>query len=94
MPSPLATLKLFGLAPTHGAFAKNVKSVHDLKAAVVKSTTRLYANDCFLYRKSKSECILQQDLDTIQKWKNQCLMRFNPDKCEVLQITTRTTPLQ
>jgi hypothetical protein len=63
------------------------------RPAEVKSTTRLFADDCFLYRKVKSDCTLQQDLDTIQKSENQCLMRFNLDKCEVLQIT-RTTTLQ
>jgi hypothetical protein len=64
------------------------------KTASVKSTTRLFDNDCFLYRKIKSECTLQQDLDTIQKWESHYLMWFNPDKWEVLQITTRRTPLQ
>jgi hypothetical protein len=59
-----------------------------------KSTTRLFANDCFLCWKIKSECTLQRDLDTIQKWQSQYLMRFNPEKWEVLQITTRRTTLQ
>jgi hypothetical protein len=36
---------------------------------------------------------LQQDLDTLQKCEDQCLMQLHPDKCRVLQITTRT-PLQ
>jgi hypothetical protein len=36
MPSPLATLKLFGLAPTKEAFAENVKRVHDLQGCISK----------------------------------------------------------
>jgi hypothetical protein len=67
--------------------------INDLPAAV-KSTARLFADDCLLYRKIKSEedrRILQQDLDTLQKWEDQWLMRFNPEKCEVLQVTSRRT---
>jgi hypothetical protein len=40
--------------------------------AAVKSTARLFADDCLLYRKIKSEedqRILQQDLDTLQSGK-------------------------
>jgi hypothetical protein len=40
------------------------------------------------------EPYIQQNLDTIRKWENQYLMRFNPDKCKILQITTRRTTLQ
>ena len=70
--------------------------INDLPAAV-KSTARLFADDCLLYRRIKSDedrNTLQHDLDQLQKWEDQWLMRFNPDKCEVLQITTRRSPLQ
>ncbi|KAK3092025.1 hypothetical protein FSP39_024520 [Pinctada imbricata] len=70
--------------------------INDLPAAV-KSTARLFADDCLLYRKIKSDedrRTLQQDLDNLQRWEDQWLMRFNPDKCEVLQVTTRRCPIQ
>jgi hypothetical protein len=62
------------------------------RPAAVKWATRLFADDCFLYRNIKSECTLQQDLDTIQEWKSQYLMRFNLDKCEVLLNYSTSIP--
>jgi hypothetical protein len=45
--------------------------INDLPVAV-KSTARLFSEDCLLYRKIKSEedrCTLQQDLNTLQNGK-------------------------
>ena len=70
--------------------------INDLPASV-KSTARLFTDDCLLYRGIKSDQdrnILQQDLNQIQKLEDQLLKRFNPDKCEVVQITTRRSQLQ
>ena len=57
-----------------------------------RSTARLFADDCLLYRTIKSNQdsdILQQDLDNLQKWESDWLMHFNPDKCEVIRITNK-----
>jgi hypothetical protein len=62
----------------------------------VTSTTRLFADDCLLYRKIKSpkdSKILQNDLDILQQWEDSWLMSYNADKCEVLRITNKRKPL-
>ena len=61
-----------------------------------RSQTRLFADDCLMYRKvsSTSDCTqLQEDLDNLIKWEQQWQMQFNPDKCEVLTITKKRKPL-
>ena len=61
-----------------------------------KSQTRLFADDCLMYRKvsSTSDCTqLQEDLDNLIKWEQQWQMQFNTDKCEVLTITKKRKPL-
>ena len=61
-----------------------------------RSQTRLFADDCLMYRKvsSTSDCTqLQEDLDNLIKWEQQWQMQFNPDKCEVLIITKKRKQL-
>ena len=57
--------------------------INDLPLCI-SSTTRLFADDCFLY------CIIdspveyqniQKDLDTLTKWEKDWQMSFNIDKC-------------
>ena len=58
----------------------------------VKLTARLFADDCLLYRTIKTEDDakqLQNDLNNLQHWESDWLMHFNPDKCEVIRITTK-----
>ena len=58
----------------------------------VNSTSRLFADDCLLYRIIRSEADtikLQEDLDRLQMWEKNWLMSFNPDKCEVIRITNK-----
>jgi hypothetical protein len=69
--------------------------INDLSESVT-STTRLFADDCPLYRKIKSpkdSKILQNDLDILQQWEDNWLMSYNADKCEVLRITNKRKPL-
>ena len=69
--------------------------INDLPSSV-SSTTRLFADDCLMYRKVKTsddQAILQNDLIRLQQWEDKWLMQFNPDKCEVLRITNRRSPL-
>ena len=63
------------------------------QSSCVRSTPRLFADDCLLYRRinARSDCdILQNDLDRLQEWVATWQMCFNPDKCEVLRVTWRT----
>ena len=58
----------------------------------VNSTSRLFEDDCLLYRIIRSEADtikLQEDLDRLQMWEKNWLMSFNPDKCEVIRITNK-----
>ena len=58
----------------------------------ITNMLRLYADDALLYSiiNSAADCInLQTDLSTLQKWCETWQMKFNPTKCEHLQITKK-----
>ena len=62
----------------------------------VSSSARLFADDCILYRKISSpddHNILQDDLNSLQKWESDWLLQFNPDKCETLHVTNKHKPI-
>ena len=57
---------------------------------------RLFADDSILYRSIKScndSSILQKDLDKLQEWESEWKMEFHPQKCKVIQITNKRSPL-
>ena len=61
------------------------------------STARLFADDCVLYRTIRSvddAQKLQKDLEALQRWEKDWLMEFHPQKCQVLHITNRRSPLR
>ena len=61
------------------------------------SKIRLFADDSLLYRtirNAEDSATLQSDLDTLQTWERKNKMEFHPDKCQVLRITNKTTPIQ
>jgi ribonuclease P/MRP protein subunit RPP40 len=65
--------------------------INDLPRSV-KSHTRLFADDCVIYRSVKAEedCIsLQEDLAKLEQWENTWCMSFNPDKCSTISITRK-----
>ena len=61
------------------------------------SQTRLFADDCIVYRtvKSQEDCmILQQDLHTLADWEKKWGMEFHPQKCSVLSVTKSKSPMK
>lgn len=56
----------------------------------VQSSTRLFADDCIVYRQIKTQCDceqLQEDLDSLARWEEKWGMAFHPDKCSTLRVT-------
>ena len=72
--------------------------INDLPDEVSAGTkVKLFADDCVLYRRINSEedsKILQSDLDKLQKWETEWLMKFHPNKCQVLHITNKKDPIK
>ena len=56
----------------------------------LSSTVRLFADDTVVYMTITSDADadkLQSDLDKLADWENKWLMKFHPEKCNVLTIT-------
>ena len=72
--------------------------INDLPDCVSSTTTtRLFADDCLLYRKIKTQedaRKLQEDLDSLQRWEADWLMDFNPQKCKAMSVTNKRKPVQ
>ena len=67
--------------------------INDLPDAV-KSTVRLFADVCLLYRQVKStedHISLQQDLQNLETWAKTWGMRFNAKKCYIMSINSKST---
>ena len=59
------------------------------------SNIRLSADNTIMYLtvSNQPDCqALQTDLTYLEKWENEWLMSFNPDKCEVIWITKKRKP--
>jgi hypothetical protein len=66
--------------------------IYDLPNAV-KSSVRLFADDCLLYREINSQNDhnkLQKDLENLEKWAENWGMRFNATKCYIMSIKKKT----
>ena len=66
--------------------------INDLPDAV-KSSARLFADDCLLYREINSQNDynkLQKDLENLEKWAENWGMRFNATKCYIMSIKKKT----
>ena len=56
----------------------------------IRSSVRLFADDCVLYRNIKShiDCqILQDDLNSLPQWETDWQMKFNFAKCHSMRVT-------
>ena len=57
---------------------------------ITNSTIRLFADDCLIYRVINSSAdhqLLQQDLNTLSNWATKWQMKFNVNKCSILQLS-------
>ena len=64
--------------------------INDLPEAVAHSDSRLFANDCLVYRLVRSDADaarLQEDLEALEKWEKLWQMQFHPEKCQVIRIS-------
>ena len=63
----------------------------------VNCNVRLFADDCLLYRnvnnQSDSE-LLQKGLTNLENGEKTWQMKFNPEKCYVIQVTKKKIPLK
>ena len=62
----------------------------------LSSICHLYADDCILYRRIDSFTgvrALQNDLKLLELWEKKWKMSFNIDKCMVVSVTLKQTPI-
>ena len=70
--------------------------INDLPEYVSNSTVRLFADDTLLYLAihNSSDCDkLQEDLNNLERWESDWQMSFHLEKCELIHITTKKTPI-
>ena len=66
-------------------------------SASTHSHTRLFADDCLIYKEIRSQADadeLQADLDALHEWEQQWMMSFHPQKCQLLRITIKKSPVK
>ena len=62
----------------------------------IQGTLRLFADDTMTYMviRGETDAInFQQDLDTLTKWEKTWMMEFHPDKCEIVSISRKRSPI-
>ena len=77
-----------GCPPGHRAWSLVILSVHKCHQILV----RLFADDCVCYREIKDEkdtMKLQRDIDRLGSWARKWGMRFQPVKCNMMQLTRK-----
>ena len=65
--------------------------INDITADI-ESEIRLFADDCVCYREIKNEedtLKLQRDIDRLGSWARKWGMRFQPVKCNMMQLTNK-----
>ena len=71
--------------------------INDFNEYLKHSTLRLFADDSIIYKQIHSindARDLQEDLDAAARWKQDWLMCFHPDKCNILSISQKQKPIQ
>ena len=70
--------------------------INDLPNYVNSSTIRLFADDCLICKEIHSQQDtedLQTDLDALQTWERRWMMSLHPQKCQLLRITRKPSPI-
>ena len=71
--------------------------INDISAEIA-SEIRIFADDCVCYREIKNEedtLKLQRDIDRLGSWARKWGMRFQPIKCNMMQLTNiRSSKIQ
>ena len=71
--------------------------INDINNNLTEGTQiRLFADDSLLYRTIRNDedaLTLQRDLNTLQTWETANCMEFHPEKCQILRITKKQTPI-
>ena len=68
--------------------------INDLPDHVISSVF-MFADDTNIYREIVSDQdirILQADINTLQKWSDDWLLRFHPEKCKLMTVTRKNDP--
>ena len=63
----------------------------------ITSTIRLFADDTIAYLTITSDTDkdhLQEDLNRLSEWEDTWMMKFHPEKCNVLSISKKKTPMK
>ena len=79
-----------GCPPGHRSWSLVVLPVHKYISSDIESEIRLFADDCVCYREMKDEkdtMKLQRDIDRLGSWARKWGMRFQPVKCNTMQLT-------
>ena len=66
--------------------------INDFPEYIKHSTLRLFADDSIIYKTihNKDDTDkLQQDLNAAGQWETDWLMKFHPDKCNIISITSK-----
>ena len=83
-------------APGYCHWPATVSDINGMPNCVNSSTIRLSADDCLIYKDIHSQQdteYLQTDLDALHNWERRWLMSFHPQKCQLLRITQKTSPI-
>ena len=65
--------------------------IYNLPESTKHADARLFADDCLLYRHvltSQDSAFLQEDLSAIERREETWQMKFHPEKCTVIRIST------
>ena len=82
--------------PGYCPWPTTVSDINDPPNCMNSSTSRMFADDYLIYKEIHSQQEtedLQADIDALQTWERRWLMSFHPEKCQLLRITRKPSPI-